>query len=94
MHADPLAALAMLFVVGVLCQSVFAITYNALVVWPFFFTAGVMHDFILNLDLPQEIGAAWGWTLVGWTLAVGVPASLWRYARRAAPRAAGSRPVP
>ncbi len=87
MHADPLAALGMLFVVGVLCQSVFAITYNVLVVWPFFFTAGVMHDFILNLDLPQQIGAAWGWTLVGWTLALGVPWSLWRHGRRAAPRA-------
>ncbi len=80
MHADPRAALAMLFVVGIMCQSAFAITYNALVVWPLFFTAGVMHDFILNLDLPEEIGTSWGWPLVGWGLALAVPWSLWRYA--------------
>ena len=30
LHAEPMAALTMLFLVGVMCQSVFAITYNGL----------------------------------------------------------------
>ena len=82
MHGDPLEALAMLLVVGIMCQSVFAITYNGLVIWPLFFTAGVMHDFVVNLDLPDEIGTSMGWPLVGWTLALVVPSTIWWYARK------------
>jgi hypothetical protein len=82
MHADPVAALAMLLVVGVLCQSIFAITYNALAIWPLFFTAGVMNDFVVNLDLPETITTSLGWALVGWGLAIGAPFRLWRYSQQ------------
>lgn len=77
MHAHPIDALVMLFVVGLLCQCLFATTYNLLAVWPVFFTAGVMHDFIVSLDLPRAIGASITWSAIGWTLAVLVPGGLW-----------------
>jgi len=76
LHPDPGAALLMLFVVGLLCHALFATTYNALVIWPFFFTAGVMNDFILNLGLPDVIGRDLSWPALGWGLALGVPAAL------------------
>ena len=81
LHAEPMAALTMLFLVGVMCQSVFAITYNCLAIWPFFFTAGVMYDFIVNLDLPEEVGGTPTWPIFGWALALSVPWTIWRYSR-------------
>jgi membrane protease YdiL (CAAX protease family) len=83
LHDDPVAALGMLFVVGLLCQAVFACTYNLLAVWPLFFTAGVMHDFLVNLDLRDEIGTSLWWPALGWMLAIGVPLVLWRLRPRA-----------
>ena len=62
---------------GLLCHSLFATTYNLLVIWPLFFTAGVLHDFIANLGLPEFIGRSLGWPLLGWALAIGVPTLLW-----------------
>lgn len=88
LHANPLAALWMLFVVGLLCHSIFATTYNLLTVWPIFFTAGVMHDFVVNLDLPESVGTSPGWTLVGWILALGIPALLWQSRKRSNARSA------
>jgi membrane protease YdiL (CAAX protease family) len=85
LHADPAAALGMLFVVGLLCHALFATTYNLLVIWPFFFTAGVMNDFILNLGLPDVIGRDLTWPALGWGLALGVPVAIWALARRRLP---------
>ena len=76
LHPDPAAALGMLFAVGLLCHALFATTYNALVIWPFFFTAGVMNDFILNLGLPDVIGRDLAWPALGWALALAVPAAI------------------
>jgi membrane protease YdiL (CAAX protease family) len=86
LHADPTAALGFLLVVGLLYQSIFATTYNALAVWPFFFTAGVMNDFVLKLGLPDTIGRDLAWPALGWALALGVPAALWLYAKRTKPQ--------
>lgn len=86
LHADPAAALLMLFAVGLLCYALFATTYNLLVIWPFFFTAGVMNDFVLNLGLPEAIGRDLSWPALGWALAVAVPAAIWRLARARARR--------
>jgi len=88
LHPDPTAALGMLFVVGLLGHALFATTYNLLVIWPLFFTAGVMNDFILNLDLPAVIGRELAWPAFGWALALFVPGSLWAYVR------AGRSPTP
>ena len=84
LHPHPASALLMLFVVGLLCHALFATTYNLLVIWPFFFTAGVMNDFILNLALPELIGRELAWPALGWALALGVPASIAALARRRA----------
>ena len=81
LHADPAAALLMLFTVGLLCHALFASTYNALVIWPFFFTAGVMNDFLLNLGLPDAIGRDLTWPGLGWALALGVPSGISALAR-------------
>jgi len=87
MHADPTSALIMLFVIGLLCHTLFATTYNVLAVWPLFFSAGVMNDFLVNLDLPEAIGASIIWTAVGWALAGFIPAGLWWVSRRRFARA-------
>lgn len=89
MHPDPAGAMLMLLVVGLLTHSLFATTYNALVVWPLFFTAGVLHDFIANLGLPESIGRSLAWPLFGWLLALGVPAVLVLVARSGRRRPAG-----
>ena len=81
LHPDPGSALLMLFVVGLLCHALFATTYNALVIWPFFFSAGVMNDFILNLGLPDVIGRDLAWPALGWALALLVPGGIWTFAR-------------
>ena len=81
LHPHPASALLMLFVVGLLCHALFATTYNLLVIWPFFFTVGVMNDFILNLDLPDVIGRDLTWPAFGWALALGLPAAIWTLAR-------------
>jgi len=88
MHAEPMSALVMLFAIGLVCHALFATTYNILVVWPLFFTAGVMHDFIVNLGLPESIGASVIWSAVGWILALFVPGGLWWASRRRYTRAA------
>jgi len=80
-HAKPGEALILLFAVGLLYQSVFAITYNVIIIWPIFFTAGVMHDFIVNLDLPEAVTTGLLWPLIGLAGALVVPAALRRYAR-------------
>jgi hypothetical protein len=88
LHPEPARALLMLFVVGLLCHALFATTYNLLVIWPFFFSAGVMNDFILNLDLPDLIGRDLAWPALGWALALGLPLAIWALARRRPPTAA------
>jgi CAAX protease family protein len=91
MHADPIGAAGMLFVIGLLCHALFATTYNVLAVWPLFFTAGVMYDFIVNLDLPEAVGASVAWSALGWALAVLVPAGLWHASRRRLARSLAGR---
>lgn len=81
MHAKPGEALLLLFVVGLMYQSVFAIRYNVFIIWPLFFTAGVMHDFIVNLDLPEAVATQWVWPLFGFALALVMPAAIGRYSR-------------
>jgi membrane protease YdiL (CAAX protease family) len=84
LHARPGEALLLLFVVGLLYQSVFAITYNVFIVWPLFFTAGVMHDFIVNLDLPEAVAGGSVWPVIGLAIAVAVPAALHRHSQQSA----------
>jgi len=83
MHPKPGEALVLLFAVGLLYQFVFAITYNVFIIWPVFFSAGVMHDFIVNLDLPEAVTTGLVWPLIGLTGAFVLPAALRRYARGA-----------
>jgi membrane protease YdiL (CAAX protease family) len=65
LEPDPLYAVWKLFWVGVMSQSLFSLTRNLLVIWPFFHVVGVMLDFAVNIgavkdivgDLPWAAGA-------------------------------------
>jgi membrane protease YdiL (CAAX protease family) len=65
LEPDPLYAAWKLFWVGVMYQSLFSLTRNLLVIWPFFHAVGVMLDFAVNIDgvekvvgdLPWAVGA-------------------------------------
>jgi membrane protease YdiL (CAAX protease family) len=80
LHDDPWRGLTFLFVVGLLYQSVFSLTRNLLSIWPFFFLAGVLTDF-LRLGMPERVTRELGWAAVGWALMLATPFALWRAAR-------------
>jgi membrane protease YdiL (CAAX protease family) len=63
MEPDLLAAVIKLFAVGVLYQSVFSLTYNALIIWPLFLAVGVMIDFTVNLGVLERVCARFPWAL-------------------------------
>ena len=52
---DPVAALGKLFLVGIMYQSLFSITYNLLTIWPFFLCVGVMIDVAINIGAIEPI---------------------------------------
>jgi membrane protease YdiL (CAAX protease family) len=52
---DPVAALGKLFLVGIMYQSLFSITYNLLTIWPFFLCVGVMIDVAVNIGALEPI---------------------------------------
>jgi hypothetical protein len=59
-------------------QSVFSMTRNLLVIWPFFHAVGVMLDFAVNIDgvervvgdLPWAVGAVVVMVIIGVSLAL------------------------
>jgi membrane protease YdiL (CAAX protease family) len=63
LEADPLAAIVKLFAVGVLYQSVFSVTTNLLVIWPFFHGVGVMIDFAVNIGEVERVAASFPWAV-------------------------------
>jgi membrane protease YdiL (CAAX protease family) len=73
MEPDPLYAMWKLFWVGVMSQSLFSLTRNVLIIWPFFHAVGVMLDFAVNIagveeilgDFPWAVGVVMGMTVVG-----------------------------
>jgi membrane protease YdiL (CAAX protease family) len=57
LETNPVAAYLKLFAVGIMYQSVFSLTRNVLIIWPFFHWSGVMIDFVINiseLDAPVQ----------------------------------------
>ena len=71
LEADPLGAVWKLFWVGVMYQSVFALTHNLWIVWPFFQAVGVMIDFAVNIGKVGQVAAGFPWA-VGTLLAMAV----------------------
>jgi membrane protease YdiL (CAAX protease family) len=90
LHQDPWRGLGFLFVVGVLYQSVFSLTRNLLSIWPFFFLAGVLTDF-LRLGLPERVTGNLGWAAAGWILMLGIPAAFLAARRRRVARTVSRR---
>ena len=64
----PFRVAAFLFVVGVLYQSVFALTRNLAIIFPFFVGAGVMLDFTVNIEALEAVAPFVGWSLIAWAL--------------------------
>jgi membrane protease YdiL (CAAX protease family) len=75
LHDGPWRGLLFLFVVGVLYQSIFSLTRHLLSIWPFFFLAGALTDF-LRLGLPDRVTHNLGWAAAGWILMLGIPLAL------------------
>ncbi len=63
LEADPAAALWKLFWVGVMYQSVFSLTRNLWVIWPFFHGVGVMIDFVVNVGAVDRVAADFPWAV-------------------------------
>jgi membrane protease YdiL (CAAX protease family) len=63
LETDKLAAVVKLFAVGVLYQSVFSITTNLLVIWPFFHGVGVMIDFAVNIGEVERVAVSFPWAV-------------------------------
>ena len=68
LEPDPLLAVVKLFGVGLLYQSVFSITRNLLVIWPFFNAVGVMIDFAVNIGEVELVSASFNWAILSLVL--------------------------
>jgi membrane protease YdiL (CAAX protease family) len=71
LEPDPLVALSKLFLVGVMYQSIFSLTRNLLIIWPFFHLTGVMLDFTVNIGAVNIVSGEFGWAL-GTLIAMGL----------------------
>jgi hypothetical protein len=82
----PVAAAVKLFAVGVMYQSVFSVTYNLLIIWPFFHFSGVMLDVAVNIGAVSVLSLEFSWAL-GSLFLMGVTWSLmsWLERRRSQP---------
>jgi membrane protease YdiL (CAAX protease family) len=91
LEPDPVAAAAKLFAVGVMYQSVFSLTYNLLIIWPFFHFSGVMLDVAVNIDAVGVLSLEFPWAL-GSLCLMGATAFLliWLVRRRSQPADEGA----
>ena len=75
---DLLWGIVKLFAVGVMFQAVFSLTRNLLIIWPFFLTAGVLIDYVVNLE--EVAGTAthypWPWLTLALMAGLGVAIAL------------------
>lgn len=76
LEADLVAAVLKLFFVGVMFQSLFSITRNLLIVWPFFHAAGVMIDFAVNIGEVELVSRSWPWAVGVVVLMAGISIGL------------------
>ncbi|MBU1661483.1 MAG: hypothetical protein KKD28_08415 [Chloroflexi bacterium] len=63
MEADPWLGALKLLGVGLMYQAVFSLTYNLVIIWPFFLGVGVMIDFMVNIGELERISAAFPWAV-------------------------------
>jgi membrane protease YdiL (CAAX protease family) len=67
--------------VGVMSQAIFSLTYNLLIIWPFFMGMGVMIDFIVNIGDLEHISSEFPWG-VGSIIVMALFASgIWMFSR-------------
>jgi membrane protease YdiL (CAAX protease family) len=82
LETDPWLAAVKLFGVGLMYQSVFSLTRNLLVIWPFFHAVGVMIDFAVNIGDVERVSAAFPWAVGALGLMAATGALLAWLARR------------
>ncbi|HJL17121.1 MAG TPA: hypothetical protein RMH99_15755 [Sandaracinaceae bacterium LLY-WYZ-13_1] len=63
LEPDPLFGAVKLLGVGLFYQSVFSLTRNVLIIWPFFHAVGVMIDFAVNLETLDRPAIELPWAL-------------------------------
>jgi membrane protease YdiL (CAAX protease family) len=63
LESDPLSALWKLFWVGVMSQSLFSMTRNVMIIWPFMHASGVMLDFVVNIKAVDDIVGNLPWAI-------------------------------
>jgi len=63
LEMNPWLGAVKLFGVGIMYQSVFALTYNLVIIYPFFMGVGVMIDFLVNIGQVETISAAYPWAV-------------------------------
>lgn len=81
LEPDPWLGALKLFGVGLMYQSVFSLTYNLLIIWPFFMGMGVMIDFLVNIGELERISAGFPWA-IGTLLVMGLVALIiWLFSR-------------
>ena len=67
MEPDLIAGIWKLFWVGVMSLSLFSLTRNLLIIWPFFHATGVMLDFAVNIDGVREVVGDLPWAIAAVT---------------------------
>ena len=63
LESDPLNAAAKLFLVGVMYQTVFALTRNLFSIWFLYQLSGAMLDYVVNVDAVGALAPQWPWAL-------------------------------
>jgi len=81
LEPDPLVAAVKLFGVGVMYQSVFSLTRNLLIIWPFFHLSGVMIDFAVNIGAVEQISDNLPWA-IGTVIAMAAVGALLAWMKR------------
>jgi hypothetical protein len=95
LETDPLLAVVKLLGVGLMYQSVFSLTRNLLIIWPFFHTAGVMIDFVVNIGEVDQASAAFPWAVGALVLMAALGALVaWLAQRRVGQAPGGAQAAP
>ncbi|MBN1659102.1 MAG: hypothetical protein JXA93_11895 [Anaerolineae bacterium] len=89
LEPDPLFGAVKLLGVGLMYQSVFSLTRNLLVIWPFFHAVGVMIDFAVNIGEIEMASAAFPWAAGALAMMVATGTLLAWLARRQAGQGRG-----
>lgn len=82
LEPDPWMGVLKLFGVGIMYQAVFSLTYNLVIIWPFFMGMGVMIDFMVNIGELEQISAGFSWAVGTIFVMIGLALGIWFISRQ------------